>query len=300
MSKDIKTLLTQKLALNNQRHLQAQQDIELNIGKKLIQLPLDKIQTNPFQPRFEFDEHALQKLAESIKEVGLLQPISVREVGHDKYQIVAGERRYQACKLLGKSTIDALITQTEDSELAILALAENIDRQDLSDFEIGQALRKIESLFPNKKRLAEAIGLNRSDMYRYFAFEILPTVLLDKLTLKPRLLSRMAMAQIKQTLQELDLSAVEKETILLKAWDLLESGKLEQSKMANYIRQQVHSQSKIYSTSLIKPILFNGKSVGKIQHKGKNLVIEIDNSVLKEQQEQEIELFLNQLINKFN
>lgn len=300
MSKDIKTLLTQKLALNNQRHLQAQQDIELNIGKKLIQLPLDKIQTNPFQPRFEFDEHALQKLAESIKEVGLLQPISVREVGHDKYQIVAGERRYQACKLLGKSTIDALITQTEDSELAILALAENIDRQDLSDFEIGQALRKIESLFPNKKRLAEAIGLNRSDMYRYFAFEILPTVLLDKLTLKPRLLSRMAMAQIKQTLQELDLSAVEKETILLKAWDLLESGKLEQSKMANYIRQQVHSQSKIYSTSLIKPILFNGKSVGKIQHKGKNLVIEIDNSVLKEQQEQEIELFLNQLINKLN
>lgn len=300
MSKDIKTLLTQKLALNNQRHLQAQQDIELNIGKKLIQLPLDKIQTNPFQPRFEFDEHALQKLAESIKEVGLLQPISVREVGHDKYQIVAGERRYQACKLLGKSTIDALITQTEDSELAILALAENIDRQDLSDFEIGQALRKIESLFPNKKRLAEAIGLNRSDMYRYFAFEILPTVLLDKLTLKPRLLSRMAMTQIKQTLQELDLSAVEKETILLKAWDLLESGKLEQSKMANYIRQQVHSQSKIYSTSLIKPILFNGKSVGKIQHKGKNLVIEIDNSVLKEQQEQEIELFLNQLINKLN
>lgn len=300
MSKDIKTLLTQKLALNNQRHLQAQQDIELNIGKKLIQLPLDKIQTNPFQPRFEFDKHALQKLAESIKEVGLLQPISVREVGHDKYQIVAGERRYQACKLLGKSTIDALITQTEDSELAILALAENIDRQDLSDFEIGQALRKIESLFPNKKRLAEAIGLNRSDMYRYFAFEILPTVLLDKLTLKPRLLSRMAMTQIKQTLQELDLSAVEKETILLKAWDLLESGKLEQSKMANYIRQQVHSQSKIYSTSLIKPILFNGKSVGKIQHKGKNLVIEIDNSVLKEQQEQEIELFLNQLINKFN
>lgn len=70
--------------------------------------------------------------------------------------------------------------------------------------------------------------------------------------------------------------------------------------MANYIRQQVHSQSKIYSTSLIKPILFNGKSVGKIQHKGKNLVIEIDNSVLKEQQEQEIELFLNQLINKLN
>ncbi|WP_277073500.1 ParB/RepB/Spo0J family partition protein, partial [Simonsiella muelleri] len=201
MSKDIKALLSQKLAENNNRHLQAKQDTEFNLGNRLMRLPLDKIQANPFQPRLDFDEQAMAALVESIKEMGLLQPITVRESQQGEYQIIAGERRFQAHKLLGKTTIDAVVMQAEDSELAILALAENVDRQDLSDFEIGKALREIAQLFPNKTRLAEAIGLNRSDMYRYFAFEALPPVLLEKLAQKPRLLSRMAMTQIRQTLE---------------------------------------------------------------------------------------------------
>ena len=220
MSKDIKALLSQKLAENNNRHLQAKQDTEFNLGNRLMRLPLDKIQANPFQPRLDFDEQAMAALVESIKEMGLLQPITVRESQQGEYQIIAGERRFQAHKLLGKTTIDAVVMQAEDSELAILALAENVDRQDLSDFEIGKALREIAQLFPNKTRLAEAIGLNRSDMYRYFAFEALPPVLLEKLAQKPRLLSRMAMTQIRQTLEDLDLPKPQSEAILLKAWDL--------------------------------------------------------------------------------
>ena len=296
MSKDIKALLSQKLAENNNRHLQAKQDTEFNLGNRLMRLPLDKIQANPFQPRLDFDEQAMAALVESIKEMGLLQPITVRESQQGEYQIIAGERRFQAHKLLGKTTIDAVVIQAEDSELAILALAENVDRQDLSDFEIGKALREIAQLFPNKTRLAEAIGLNRSDMYRYFAFEALPPVLLEKLAQKPRLLSRMAMTQIRQTLEDLDLPKPQSEAILLKAWDLLESGELEQSKMANYIRQQAVSETDQQPGALVKPILLHGTSVGKIQHKGKKLVVEINSSVLTVEKEQEIEAFFNQLM----
>ena len=296
MSKDIKALLSQKLAENNNRHLQAKQDTEFNLGNRLMRLPLDKIQANPFQPRLDFDEQAMAALVESIKEMGLLQPITVRESQQGEYQIIAGERRFQAHKLLGKTTIDAVVMQAEDSELAILALAENVDRQDLSDFEIGKALREIAQLFPNKTRLAEAIGLNRSDMYRYFAFEALPPVLLEKLAQKPRLLSRMAMTQIRQTLEDLDLPKPQSEAILLKAWDLLESGELEQGKMANYIRQQAVSETDQQPSALVKPILLHGKSVGKIQHKGKKLVVEINSSVLTVEKEQEIEAFFNQLM----
>ncbi|RRD89235.1 ParB/RepB/Spo0J family partition protein [Conchiformibius steedae] len=298
MSKNIKALLSKKLAENNSRHLLAQQDTEWDRENRLLRLPLDKIQANPFQPRLDFDEQELNALAESIKEMGLLQAITVRETERGEYQIIAGERRLQACKRLGKTTIDAVLMQVEDSELAILALAENVDRQDLSDFEIGKALREIEKLFPNKTRLAEAVGLNRSDMYRYFSFEALPPVLWDKLTQRPRLLSRTAMTQIRQTLEDLALPEAQSEAVLLKAWALLESGALEQSKMAAYIRQQVTCDDRKQPAVAVKPILLHGQSVGTIQHKGKKLVVEIKRSVLSAEQEQKIEAFFDRLMAK--
>lgn len=298
MSKNIKALLSKKLAENNSRHLLAQQDTEWDRNNRLLRLPLDKIQANPFQPRLDFDEQELNALAESIKEMGLLQAITVRETKQGEYQIIAGERRFQACKRLGKTTIDAVLMQVEDSELAILALAENVDRQDLSDFEIGKALREIEKLFPNKTRLAEAVGLNRSDMYRYFAFEALPPALWDKLTQNPRLLSRMAMTHIRQTLEDLALPEAQSEAVLLKAWALLESGTLEQSKMAAYIRQQIACGQRTQPAAAAKPIVWHGQSVGVIQRKGKKLVVEINHSVLSAEQEQKIEAFFEQLMAK--
>lgn len=298
MSKNIKALLSKKLAENNSRHLLAQQDTEWDRNNRLLRLPLDKIQANPFQPRLDFDEQELNALAESIKEMGLLQAITVRETKQGEYQIIAGERRFQACKRLGKTTIDAVLMQVEDSELAILALAENVDRQDLSDFEIGKALREIEKLFPNKTRLAEAVGLNRSDMYRYFAFEALPPALWDKLTQNPRLLSRMAMTHIRQTLEDLALPEAQSEAVLLKAWALLESGTLEQSKMAAYIRQQIACGQRTQPAAAAKPIVWHGQSVGAIQRKGKKLVVEINHSVLSAEQEQKIEAFFEQLMAK--
>lgn len=298
MSKDIKSLLAQKLAENSARHANANQTTYLDVGSELKRLSLDKIQPNPFQPRTVFDEKEIASLAESIKEMGLLQPITVRETSDGNYELIAGERRLRACQLLGKTQIDAIVTQADDSELAILALAENASREDLCDYEIGQALRTIEKHFPNKSRLAEAVGLNREDMYRYFSYEALPSDFLTKLATKPQLLSRSAATQIKQALTELQWSDEKANDEMLKVWALLEAGKLEQTKIATYLRQQVMASDSLKLTNVMsRPILSQGKSIGKIQHKGKKFVLELQSESVTSEQQRAIEQFVNQLLN---
>ena len=205
MSKDIKALLAQKLAENSAKHLNANQSAHLELGNELKKLPLNKVRPNRFQPRTVFDEKEIASLAESIKEMGLLQPVTVREIDEGNYELIAGERRFKAHDLLGKTHIDAIVTQADDSEIAILALAENASREDLCDFEIGKALRSIEALFPNKSRLAEAVGIDRKEMYRYFAYRDLPASFLEKVERNPKLLSRSAAYDIKQVINELQL-----------------------------------------------------------------------------------------------
>lgn len=299
MSKDIKALLAQKLAENNARHANANQSTHLDIGNELKCLPLDKIQPNRYQPRTVFDENELNTLADSIKESGLLQPISVREIEDGYYEIIAGERRYKAHQLLGKNYIDAIVTQANDSDIAVLALAENASRQDLCDYEIGRALRQIEYLFPNKSRLAEAIGLNREDMYRYFSYEAFPSVFLDQLAQNPKLLSRTAATQIKQVLNEYKPSEETINKLLSEVWKMLNNGEIEQTKIANYLRlhlKSIGAKEKVISNPLIKPVLKYGKEVGKIQHKGNKFVLELQSSVVSVEQEQALEAFINQLL----
>lgn len=238
MSKDIKALLAQKLAENSAKHLNANQSAHLELGNELKKLPLNKVRPNRFQPRTVFDEKEIASLAESIKEMGLLQPVTVREIDEGNYELIAGERRFKAHELLGKTHIDAIVTQADDSEIAILALAENASREDLCDFEIGKALRSIEALFPNKSRLAEAVGIDRKEMYRYFAYRDLPASFLEKVERNPKLLSRSAAYDIKQVINELQLSEQQITEILSHVWDMLELGKLEQGKIAEFIRQQ--------------------------------------------------------------
>lgn len=301
MSKDIKALLAQKLAENNARHANANQSTHLDIGNELKRLPLDKIQPNRYQPRTIFDENELTALAESIKESGLLQPISVREIKDGCYEIIAGERRYKAHQLLGKSYIDAIITQANDSDMAVLALAENASRQDLCDYEIGIALRQIEHLFPNKTRLAEAIGLNREDMYRYFSYEALPTSFLDKLVQNPKLLSRTAATQIKQVLNEYQPSEEVINELLSNIWAMLKNSEIEQTKIANYLRLQLKPnpiKENLISKSMVKPVLQHSKEIGKIQHKGNKFTIELNSSMITIEQEQAIENFITQIINQ--
>ena len=296
MPKNLKALLAKKLAENSQRHADAQQETDFDVGRYHVKLSVDEIDPNPCQPRRLFPQQELEELAASISEVGLLQPISVRQV-HVRYQIIAGERRWRAYKLLGRPTIEALVIPVEESDMAVLALVENMDRMDLSDYEIGKALRQIEGLFPTRKKLAEALGLNREDMYRYYTFEHLPESILARLDANPRLLSRAAAADIKRTMQSIEPPSLALE-LLNRAWDLLEAGLLEQTKVSNFLLRElrISKEGSVSRPHETQTLAQNGKSIGSISRDSKHLVIKLKIDALSDENEARLRGFVEQLV----
>lgn len=139
-------------------------------------IEIDKITRNPNQPRKNFDETALQELADSIKQNGVLQPILVRKIG-GKYQIVAGERRYQASKLAGLKEIPAVVRDIDDKEVFQLALIENLQRSDLSPMEEAKGYRQlINSQGLTQEGLAKILSKSRSAIANTLRLMDLPTV----------------------------------------------------------------------------------------------------------------------------
>lgn len=139
------------------------------------ELNLADIRPNPFQPRTEFDEEALNELAASIRSIGIVQPITVRAVEEGKYEIVAGERRFRASKLAGKTTIPAYIRKTEDESLLELALIENIQREDLNAIEVAISYQRlIDECSLTQDGLSERVGKKRATIANYLRLLKLP------------------------------------------------------------------------------------------------------------------------------
>ena len=139
------------------------------------ELNLADIRPNPFQPRTEFDEEALNELAASIKSIGIVQPITVRAVDDGKYEIVAGERRYRASKIAGRTTIPAYIRKTEDESLLELALIENIQREDLNAIEVAISYQRlIDECQLTQDGLSERVGKKRATITNYLRLLKLP------------------------------------------------------------------------------------------------------------------------------
>ena len=131
-------------------------------NRKVVELPLEDVLPNRFQPRIKFSEDAINELSESIKEHGVIQPIVVRPVG-DRYEIIAGERRFKATTLAGLQTIPAIIINLNDKESAEVALIENVQRQDLTPIEEAISYKKILDMgYLNQENLAEKIGKSQS------------------------------------------------------------------------------------------------------------------------------------------
>ena len=129
---------------------------------KVVLLNIDDIIPNRFQPRIKFNDTAINELAESIKQHGVFQPIVVRKIS-DKYEIIAGERRYKASIIAGKSTIPALITSLDDKNSAEVALLENIQRQDLTPIEEAISYKKILDMgYISQGELGKKLGKNQS------------------------------------------------------------------------------------------------------------------------------------------
>ena len=134
----------------------------------IIELDLDFIEVNPFQPRTKFSEESIQELASSVKELGIIQPITVRKLGFNKYQLVSGERRYRASKLLNLETIPAYIRIANDQESLEMALVENIQRQDLDPIEIALSYQRlIEEIQLTQEQMSERVGKKRSTITNY-------------------------------------------------------------------------------------------------------------------------------------
>ncbi|MFT6826085.1 MAG: ParB family chromosome partitioning protein [Patiriisocius sp.] len=134
----------------------------------IVELELTAIEVNPFQPRTSFNEDSLQELGSSIKELGVIQPITVRKLGFNQYQLVSGERRFRASGLIGLTTIPAYIRIANDQETLEMALVENIQREDLDPIEIALSYQRlIEEINLTQEQMSDRVGKNRSTIANY-------------------------------------------------------------------------------------------------------------------------------------
>ena len=142
------------------------------------EIEIDKIFANPNQPRRDFNEEALQELADSIKELGVIQPITLRKMEDETYQIIAGERRFRASQLAGKTTIPAYILKADDEDTMEMALIENIQREDLNALEIALAYQQlIEQHNLSQEQLSKRIGKGRATIANFLRLLKLPAVI---------------------------------------------------------------------------------------------------------------------------
>ena len=139
------------------------------------EIALSQIEANPNQPRSEFSEDALRELADSISEIGIVQPITLRQIDEDRYQIIAGERRFRASQLAGKETIPAYIITADDESTMEMALVENIQREDLNALEIALAYQKlIEQNNFSQEQLSKRVGKGRATIANFLRLLKLP------------------------------------------------------------------------------------------------------------------------------
>jgi len=140
-----------------------------------LDISIDSIDGNPFQPRSHFDEQALEELAGSIRKLGIVQPLTVRETGNGRYQLIAGERRLRAARLAGLTHVPAFIRTADDQAMLELALVENIQREDLDAIEVAISFQRlIEECRLTQEELSDRVGKQRSTISNYLRLLRLP------------------------------------------------------------------------------------------------------------------------------
>lgn len=150
-------------------------DLKTGGSSSISEIELSKIQPNPDQPRSIFEEETLEELATSIRSLGVIQPITLKEIGRDSYMIISGERRYRASLLAGLDRIPAYIKTAEDENVMEMALIENIQREDLNSIEIALAYQKLIDLYGlTQEKLSERVGKKRATIANYLRLLKLP------------------------------------------------------------------------------------------------------------------------------
>jgi len=281
-------------------------------GTESRAIPLTNIAPNPWQPRRVFADDELQNLAMSIQEFGLIQPIVVRVSNRDsddavsdtqdsvsirdsQYQIIAGERRYRACKLLEQQDIKAVILSVSDADMSAYALAENIDRSDLTAYEIALAIKSAESNFPNRTNFAKSIGMPRSSLYKYLSFFKLPDFVLDDLEQDPKILGRDAADEISSVIMEHGERAIETLRIL---WPSVKSGKVDQGKAADLLLSRMQSKPLLSLERDIRKLFMGKLQAGSITRDNAALTVKIKAAVLTPEIETELRSVVEKLFSQ--
>lgn len=150
-------------------------DVQTNGSSKINEIEITKIERNHNQPRREFDEEALQELANSIRELGIVQPITLRQIDEDRYQIIAGERRWRASQIAGLTSVPAYIRTINDENVMEMALVENIQREDLNAVEIALAYQHLlDNTGMTQEKVAERVGKKRATVTNFLRLLKLP------------------------------------------------------------------------------------------------------------------------------
>lgn len=177
LGKGIRALLNnidEEAALANRRGTKTE-NTSPNLRGSVFEIPLSDIEVNPFQPRVEFNEEALQELAESIGIHGVVQPVTVRALSENKFQLIAGERRLRASKLAGKTSIPAYVRTANDQEALEIALIENIQREDLNAIEVGITYQRLlDECSLTHEEMAKRLGKSRPVITNYLRLLKLP------------------------------------------------------------------------------------------------------------------------------
>lgn len=307
-----KDLLKSKAMGNFDLHRSVEPRFSLlgNEGESL-QVAIESLDPNPWQPRKDFKKEKIEELAASIEDHGLIEPIVIRR-HENRFQIMAGERRVRAYQYLKKSHINAIIKSADDVQMALIALAENIDREDLSDYEVAESIQRIQNMdmfSKNKSQLARYLKKTRTELYRYLAFMELPVWLREKLDKKPSLINRTAAEDLKRLFGKEPDAAEKYRDATIKALELIEAGGLSQIHLVSEIQRIADREAKkrlgtsndSSITQTLEPIFLlnaKGKAVGKMKNNGKKLTITIAANTLDEEQEKELHEFLNELLKK--
>ncbi|WP_347990109.1 ParB/RepB/Spo0J family partition protein [Methylomonas sp. AM2-LC] len=292
-----------KLPTGNTVSLPAfKQEEDYSTGYKIANIPLNQITPNPYQPRQTFPDFEIQSLADSIQSEGLIQPIALRMLEDGKYQIIAGERRYRAFRILERIEIPSVLFEVTETQMAVMALVENVRRKDLSDYEIGCAIRRIENDFKSKKNLAESLGLGREDMYKYLSFESLPDFIKTKFINDPWFISRNASYDIVATLNKLkampDINYQNAIHHLGCAIELLESGDIDQTKISKF----VYDKTILLTDNIIskeQEYFYTGsRRIGFFSSSANGLSIKLSSGVLTVDQTMQLKALINEFVSQ--
>ena len=242
---------------------------------EMAEVAIDEIEPNPLQPRQDFDEEALAELSASIAQLGVIQPITLKRTGDNRYIIISGERRWRASKMAGLNKLPAYIREVEDEDLHAMALVENIQRQDLNAIEIALGMQRlIDECGLTQEAMAEKVGKKRSTVSNYMRLLALPSEV--QLALKEGVITMGHAKAIAGLDQELQITALKK--CVRKGMSVRQAEQLARKlitqKIASSVTEEEYPESYSRLIEELERLFTSNFSVKRTQSGGSRIVIE--------------------------